>query len=134
MEKVMTMCQGKEGLSFQEVASDLRATALTDKSEQTTRWVRSLLRLILAYFRNIPVCARILSEKIDSARQSFNITEQRQLQKKLDSFADPSHLAFGIGLAQILDGYARVSMNAQKLWNFPGTVCLDTQILHDDLR
>ena len=114
---------------FIDVASDLKAAVLLDKSEQTTRWVKSVLRLILAYFRNLPVCAQILGQEIDSERKAGNITEQKLLQSKLDSFTDASHLAFGIGLAQILDEYAKVSLNAQRLWNFPGTLCIEIENL-----
>jgi hypothetical protein len=134
MEKIMQMCQGKEGLLFHQVASELKAAVLTDKSEQTTRWVRSLLRLILAYYRNMPVLHAILSKAIDEARTAGDLTEQKTLQKKLDSFCNPRHVGFGIGLAQILDSYAQVSMNAQQLWNFPGTLCILMQQLSEELN
>ena len=134
MEKVMQMCQGKDGLLFLQVAVELKAAILTDKSEQTTRWVRSLLRLILAYFRNMPVLQRIICKNIDDARQEGDLSEQKKQQKLLDSFCNPSHIAFGVGFAQILDSYALVSMNAQQLWNFPGTLCIAMKSLSSELE
>ena len=133
MEKVMQKCQGKDGLLFQRVAVELGAATLTDKSEQTTRWVRSLLRLILAYFRNLPVMHTMLLREIEKAQLSENMTEQRKQQKYVNMFSNATHIAFGIGLAQILDEYAQVSLNAQLLWNFPGSLCIAMKHLASDL-
>ena len=133
MEKMMQKCQGKDGLLFQKVAVELGAAILTDKSEQTTRWVRSLLRIILAYFRNLPVMHAMLLREIEKARLSGNLTEQKKKQKQLDTFCNAIHIAFGIGLAQILDSYAQVSLNAQLLWNFPGSLCIAMKRLASEL-
>lgn len=119
-DNLALLCQGKDGLTFTQVASEMKSAFLTDKSEQTTRWVRSLLRLLLAFYRNMPTVQRILSQEVEEARVSGDITEQKTIQKRLDLVTDSSQLAFGVGLAQILDMYAEVSLNAQRLWSFPG--------------
>ena len=61
VDKAMQLCHGKDGLLFHQVAIEMRAAILTDKSEQTTRWVRSLLRILLAYYQNLPVLHSIVS-------------------------------------------------------------------------
>ena len=48
VDMAKSYCQGKDGLVFQELAYERKASYLSDKSEQTTRWVRSLLRMIEA--------------------------------------------------------------------------------------
>ena len=133
MEKVMQKCQGKDGLLFQEVAIELRAAFLVDKSEQTTRWVKAMLRIILAYFRNLAVLHAMVCREIEKARLMGNLTEQKKKQKFLDTFCNAEHVAFGIGFAQILDKYAQVSLNAQQLWNYPGTLCIAMRGLASEL-
>ena len=133
MERVMQKCQGKDGLLFKEVAIELRAAILEDKSEQTTRWVKAILRIILAYFRNLAVLHTMISREIEKAQSVGNLTEQKKQQKFLDTFCDAQHIAFGVGFAQILDEYAKVSLNAQQLWNYPGSLCIAMKKLASEL-
>ena len=51
----------------------------------------------------------------------------------MDSIADPYYIAFGIGISQVLDEYARVSLDAQRLWNFPGSLVLSLETLKENL-
>ena len=127
-------CQGKDGLALQELAVKLKASFLTEKSDQTTRWVRSLLRLIETYFRNLPAIAKFIGQLIENAMKDNDITEQKSLQHALDTITDPFFLAFGIGLVQILDSYAKASLDSQKLWNFPGTIALSINDLSKKLE
>ena len=126
-------CQGKDGLALQELSVKLKASFLTEKSDQVTRWVRSLLRLIETYFRNLPIIAKFIGQLIENARKDDDITEQKSLQNALDTITDPFFLAFGIGLVQILDSYAKASLDSQKLWNFPGTIALSINNLSNQL-
>ena len=132
VDQAKSYCQGKDGLVFQELAYKLKASYLTDKSEQTRRWVRSLLRLIEAYFRNLPTIYKMLGKLIEAARAG-DLTEQKTLQQVIDSICDPYYICFGIGVAQILDDYAKVSLDAQKLWNFPGNLVLSLEKLKCNL-
>ena len=43
-------------------------------------------------------------------------------------------LCFGIGFSQILDHYAKTSLEAQKLWKFPGSLALSLKSLKESLE
>ena len=133
VDTVREYCLGKDGLVFQELALELKASYLTNKSEQTTRWVRSLLRLVEAYFRNLPIVYKLVGRLVEGARFQGDLTEQKQLQTVLDTISDPFYIAFGIGLTQILDDFAKVSLNAQKLWNFPSSLVLSLECTKENL-
>ena len=60
VESSKAYCHGKDGLLLHELAFELRASFLHDKSEQTTRWVRSLLRLLEAFYRNLPTICKLI--------------------------------------------------------------------------
>ena len=59
---------------------------------------------------------------------------QKETQRLLDKLVNPKSLLFGICLAQILDKYARTSLDAQKLANFPTTIDSSCQKLVSDLK
>ena len=59
--------------------------------------------------------------------KSGDLTSQKVTQSILDRLVDPKLLLFGIGLAKILDKYARTSLDAQILANFPTTVYISCQ-------
>ena len=63
-----------------------------------------------------------------------DLTEQKILQNSLDSLSEPFYIAFGIGLCQILDSFVECSLNAQRLWNFPGSLALSIENLHCVLK
>ena len=86
-------------------AQDLKVLVLSDKSEQTTRWVRSLLRLVKPFYRNIPTISIFLGSHIKLAAESGNITEQTSLQTIHYSLIEPYMLCFGVGVAQLLDSF-----------------------------
>ena len=66
-------CQGKDGLLLHELAMEMKVSMLADKSEQTTRWVRSLLRLVEAFYRNIQTICKFLGRLIEKARVEGDI-------------------------------------------------------------
>ena len=108
-------CQGKDGLALQELALELKASFLVDKSDQTTRWVRSLLRLIETFLRNLPTISKFIGRLVKGAQETGDITEQKSLQQALDFISNPFYVAFGIGLCQTLDTFAESSLVSQKL-------------------
>ena len=69
----------------------------------------------------------MIGNSILAAQKEGDLSEQKSLQQTHDFITNPFYLAFGIGLAQILDSYSKMYLNAQKLWNFPGTLvnCLE---------
>ena len=50
VEKARGYCQGKDGLILQQLSFDIKSSFLYEKSDQKTRWVRSLLRMIDTFF------------------------------------------------------------------------------------
>ena len=98
---------------------------------QKSRWVRSLLTLILSYFRNMPVATIVLGREILEAAEESNLTLQKAKQKELDSIKDASTICWGIGICQILDDYAALSLNAQTLHKFPGSIVIHVQNLKE---
>ena len=115
-------CSGKDGIVMNEFVLQTKASFLVDKSQQTTRWVRSLLRVIEAFLRNLPTISNFIGSLIENARTNEDITEQKSLQNSLDYISNPYYIAYGIGLAQTLSFYSETSLQGQKLWSFPGTV------------
>lgn len=89
---------GQSGCYFKEVAMELNHAVLTNKSKQESRWVRSELRSLQAWYRNLPTIIHIISSEEEEACRSGNATLQKQLEKELKHLRDPKMIAFGIGL------------------------------------
>ena len=47
----------QSGLRFKELAEEFNVAYLTNKSFQETRWIRSVLRCLQAFLRNLPTFA-----------------------------------------------------------------------------
>ena len=54
------------------------------------------------------------------------------LQSTYNFISDPYYLSFGIELSQILDSFAKVSLESQRLWNFPGTIVMAVHTLQQN--
>ena len=94
--------------------------------------MRSLLRVIEAFHRNLPTVSNFIGSLIENARTKEDITEQKSLQNSLDYISNPYYIAYGIGLAQTF--YSETSLQGQKLWLFPGTVILSVEKLKQQVR
>ena len=57
---------GKAGVMFRELADDLEHAVLTNKADQKTRWVRSVVRCLQALLRNLPTIGKKKSYFCDS--------------------------------------------------------------------
>ena len=79
-----TMHCGKASTHFLEKAKELENIVLTNKTYQTTRFVRSLLRGITAGLRNLPTLIAIIGEDYNEAILSSNNTEAKNLKNTLD--------------------------------------------------
>ena len=71
---------------------------------------------------------------IKSIREEEDITEQKYLTETLQELSNPFYLCFGIGICQVLDNFTELSLGAQKLWQFPGTLVLSIQELKSNLE
>ena len=78
-------CTGKDGLLMHEFVLETKASFLEDKSEQTTRWVRSILRVIEAFYRNLSTVCQMIGRMIENARQEEDLTEQKACKRVMIS-------------------------------------------------
>ena len=115
---------GKAALQFHTYAEQLNYSVLTNKRNQTTRFVRALLRGLQTLLRNIP-CLYGINGKValEAAAQEkpYNTTAKAALnrQKKI---ADGKFIACVVGIAQILEEYALTSLDSQNSSFFPTSV------------
>ncbi|CAL4239320.1 unnamed protein product [Meganyctiphanes norvegica] len=104
-EIMFTYNSGKDGVIFKEKADEMKHATLTNKRKQETRG----------------------GEEIAECAKSGDLTSQKLTQRILDRLIDHKILIFGIGLAQILEKYARTSLDSQMLANFTTTVYISCQ-------
>ena len=71
---------GKAATHFEERAEELGHIVVTNKTYQTTRFVRALLRGLTAAMRNLPTLVNILAEDFNEAALQFNNTEAKKLE------------------------------------------------------
>ena len=74
---------GKAATHFQERAEELGKIVFTNKSYQTTRFVRALLRGLTAALRNLPTLVSLYCQEYNEAALDFNNTEAKRLHKIL---------------------------------------------------
>ena len=122
------------GLIFQERAHELEHPTLTNKDAQETRWVRSLLRAIQTYLRNLPTYVDINNREMVMFFRQDNLTCQKELLKVDDELRDPSTISLAVGLCQILEEYSRVSLAGQDLQTSPSRIPLIVENLETKLK
>ena len=122
------------GLVFNEKAYELEHPTLTNKASQETRWVRSLLRAIETYLRNLPTYVAINSSEMVMCCRQKDVTGQKEVLKVIDELTNPSTISLAIGLCQILEEYSRVSLDGQNLQTSPSRIPLVVENLEIILR
>ena len=113
---------GKVGTHFLNRAEELGYLVLTNKQHQTTRFVRALLRGLTAALRNLPTLEIVVKEEIREMELAGKNDKVNRLNKELRLMKDSNHVLFVIGLMQILEIYAEVSLSAQHANYFPTQV------------
>jgi hypothetical protein len=117
---------GLSGVRFREIAEDLHHAILTNKSQQETRWARAEIRSIQALLRNLPTFSAIYGSEELVCQRNGDLTGQKENQKNREIVSDPDFIAFAVGLAQILDSYAKCSLDVQNIklqpTSVPGTL------------
>ena len=116
---MQSMNVGKSASHFLEKAEELDNCVLTNKTLQTTRFVRALLRGITAALRNLPTLIAVISKEYNEATTNHEATKSNELGKLLNSLRNAELLFFTIGLAQILEIYSGVSLEVQHASHFP---------------
>ena len=109
---------GKAGSLFRARAAELGHLVLTNKKRQTTRFVRSLVRGLQAYLRNLPTLIILVSEKYENAAREGRNGDARQVLSTLNKLRDPRNLLLAIGLSQLLEKYTHASLQSQHSCSF----------------
>jgi hypothetical protein len=110
---------GQASTIFRARAADLGHLVLTNKKKQTTRFVRSLVRGMQAFLRNLPTLIIIMAEKYEAATKEGRNTEAREVLKTLAKLRDSRNLLLVVGLAQLLELYTVASLQSQHSRRFP---------------
>ena len=110
---------GKVGTHFMNRANELGYLVLTNKTHQTTRFVRALMRGLTAALRNLPTLDVVLSEEIRAMEMAGQNDKVNKMNKTKRKMKDARHILLVIGLMQILEIYAEVSLSAQHSQYFP---------------
>ena len=113
---------GKSATIFTERAKDLQCLVKTPKSEQKTRWVRSVLRGVGTGMTNLAAMCEILNERYETAAENFNHTEAKAVKRKIKGLKNPRTLLRVVGLCMLLEIYAGTSLEAQGARRFPSQV------------
>ena len=116
---MQSMNIGKSATQFFEKAEELNTNVLSNKTLQTTRFVRALLRGITAALRNLPTIIAVIGEDYEQAVLNSDNTKAKELESTLNSLRNAETLFFTIGLAQILEIYSDVSLSVQHASHFP---------------
>ena len=114
-----SMNNGKASTLFQEVAEDLEYIVLTNKTLQTTRFVRAFQRAITSALRNLPTLNCIIGEQYTTAGLNNNNARALELKTVLDNLMNAETLIYSIGLSQILELISEASLESQYSSHFP---------------
>ena len=109
---------GKSSTIFRARAAELGHLVLTNKKQQTTRFVRSLARGLQAWFRNLPTIIAIKSMVYEEAVRDCKNTTALEVLKHLNKIRDPRNTLLSLGLAQVLELYCKASLQAQHNFRF----------------
>ena len=113
---------GQAGSRFKEIEDNLIHPILNNKSAQETRWIRAELRSIQAFLRNLPTFCHILEQEIQSCEESGDLTSKQKAEAQLKRLRNPKMIAYAVGLCEILDDYAQLSLVGQDFMLFPSTI------------
>jgi hypothetical protein len=113
---------GKSSTIFANRARDLGNLVLTNKTYQTTRFVRSLLRGLRAAMQNLPTIIAILATDYEEATLECRNTDAGTIWKKLEKLRNPVNLVKTLGVLELLEIYAETSLEAQYSKHFPSQV------------
>ena len=119
---------GKASLIFQEYARELHYCVLTNKSNQTTRFVRALLRGIQSLLRNLACLYNVHGKISEDAVLSNDNTTAKESLNMQSQISDGKFIASVVGIAQILEEYALLSLDSQNLKFFPTSVLNSSEI------
>ena len=113
---------GKAGTIFHERAQEMEHLVLTNKKNQTTRFVRATLRGATTGLRNLPTIYKILAEEYEDCIEARSNTRAKELNDALKPLRDSENVTLWIGLVQLLEVYSSCSLATQHSFWFPTQV------------
>ena len=113
---------GQSGCRFREVSDNLLQPILSNKSAQETRWIRAELRCIQTFLRNLPVFVHIQEQEVEKLSKIQDLAGMKKAESQLKELKDPNNIAFAVGLCDLLNDYADLSLVGQDILKFPSTV------------
>ena len=93
---------GQNSTLFRQIAQELGHLVLTNKKDQTTRFVRSAARAMKAFLQNLPTLIMVHSTVAQDLILEGKNTKAKEILKKVNKIQDPRFLIRLLGLAQIL--------------------------------
>ena len=113
---------GKSSTLFSNIAKELGHMVLTNKKEQTTRFVGSVARGMKTFLQNLPTIVNVLGTVYDQHVMEEENTKAKEVLSKLQKLRDPRFLARLVGLGQIFELYCEVSLEGQFSNHLPSQV------------
>ena len=105
----------QSGLRFKELAEEFNVAYLTNKSFQETRWIRSVLRCLQAFLRNLPTFAVACGLNMVEAASDYDNATHKALEVQYKKLTNGHMIAFAVGIAQILEIYSAASLSFQDI-------------------
>ena len=124
---------GKDSLHFKELSEALHRMTLSNKVYQETRWVRAMLTAYQSFYHNSPTFYTLYGIESSACATVGDLTTQKTWQKKIQNITDGKQLAFGIGICQMLEVYAKTSLTSQHVSFFATTVVQSVHTLSNEL-
>ena len=113
---------GKASTIFYNRARELGNLVLTPKKQQATRFVRSLIRGLRSAMQNLPTMVSIFAEEYRVAAIEMRNTEAKEYEQKMEDLRSSENFVLVLGILQLLELYATVSLDAQHCKYFPSQV------------
>ena len=113
---------GKSSTIFMNRARELGNLVLTPKKQQTTRFVRSLVRGLRSAMQNLPTMIAIFAEEYQEVALEGRNDRAKEYKKKLEDLRSSKNFLYILGLLQLLEVYSEVSLDAQHMKFFPTQV------------
>ena len=113
---------GKSSTIFHNRARELGNLVLTPKKQQVTRFVRSLIRGLRSAMQNLPTMIAIFADEYQTACTERRNTDAKEYKKKMENLRSSENFVYTLGFLQLLEKYAKVSLDAQHLKFFPTQV------------
>jgi hypothetical protein len=113
---------GKSSTLFNKMAKDLGHIVLTNKKDQTTRFVRSAAWAVKTFLQNLPTLVMVYNTMYEERASERDNTAAKAILQKVKKLRDPKFLLRLVGLGMIMENYCEVSLEGQYSTHLPSQV------------